>query len=351
VAAGAVDASPGLVREDDAPGVPVAEWSGGGPAPHNPGHATAGAACQRVIRSLAPPPGVPMSAQLLSTTLAVGLSLGALYALVAVGFTGSYQMLGEANLAFGDTVGLAVVLSAVVFAVTHSVALAVAVALGAAVVASLLVDRLVVGPLRGGADRLAPIIATVGAALVLRNLALAPFGADERSFPPVLGTGSVVIGTTAVDATALGAAGLLAAVGASTALLFRRRWGRALVAVRDDALGAALTGIPVRRLAAFVYAAAGLVGALGGVLLAAHVRSAGAESGWRITLLAFTAAIIGGGSLRGAAAGGLILGLLDAVAQVVIGSGFADAFALLALVALIVIRPQGIRRRPVTSRA
>ena len=291
-----------------------------------------------------------MSAQLIATTIAVAVSLGTLYAVIAVGFTASYQLLGEANLAFGDTVGLAVVLSAVVYAATQSILLAAVVAIGAGVAGALLVDRLVVGPLRAGTDRLAPIIATIGAALVFRNLALAPFGADDRAYPAVLGRGSIVVGTTAVDMTAVGAAVLLAAIGLGGAALFRRRWGRAFVAVRDDALGAALTGIPVRRLAAYVYGAAGLVGALGGVLLAAHVRSAGAEIGWRTTLLAFTAAIIGGGSLRGAAAGGLILGLLDAVAEVMIGSGWADAFALLALVALILARPHGLRRQAVTTR-
>ncbi len=291
-----------------------------------------------------------MNTQLLATTIAVAMSLGALYAVLAVAFTASYQLLGEANLAFGDTVGLAVVLSAVVYAGTHSIPLAVLVAIGAGITGSLIIDRLVVGPLRTGVDRLAPIIATIGAALVLRNLALAPFGAEDRSYPPVLGPASLVVGTTAIDITAAGAAVLLATLGAVCAWLFRRRWGRALVAVRDDALGAALTGIPVRRLAGFVYGAAGLVGALGGVLLAAHVRSAGAEIGWRTTLLAFTAAIIGGGSLRGAVAGGLILGVLDAVAQVVIGSGWADAFALMALVALILARPHGLRRQVITSR-
>lgn len=286
----------------------------------------------------------------LSAALGVALSLGTLYAVLAVGFTASYQLLGEANLAFGDSAGLAVVLSAVVYAGTHSILFAVTVALAAGVTAGLLVNGLVVGPLRSGVDRLAPIIATIGAALVLRNVALAPFGAEDRAYPPVLGTGSVVVGTTAIDVTAAGAALLLVVVGVGSAWLFRRRWGRALVAVRDDALGALLTGIPVRRLAACVYAAAGVVGALGGVLMAAHVRSAGAEIGWRTTLLAFTATVIGGGSLRGAAAGGMILGVLDAVSEVVIGSGWADAFALMALIALILARPHGIRRQPVTSR-
>lgn len=291
-----------------------------------------------------------MSWQLLTTTIAVAASLGTLYAVIAVGFTGSYQLLGEANLAFGDSVGLAVVLSAVVYGATHSLVLALAVAVAAGVTAALAIDRLVVGPLRSGVERLAPIIATIGAALVLRNLALAPFGADDRAYPALLGGGSVVVGTTAIDSTALGAAVLLALIGVGCSLLFARRWGRALVAVRDDALGAQMTGIPVRRLASIVYATAGLVGALGGVLLAAHVRSAGAEIGWRTTLLAFTAAIIGGGTLRGAAAGGMILGVLDAVSEVMIGSGWADAFALMALILLILARPHGIRRQPITSR-
>ena len=290
-----------------------------------------------------------MSATLV-TAAAVAVSLGALYAVLGVGFTLVYSYLGEANLAFGDAAVLALIVSSAVYSATGSILVTVALALATGVVANLAVERLAVRPVRGGGDPLAPVIATVGAALVLRNLSLAPFGADDRSYPQVFGSGSLVVGTTSLDATIAAAGVVLVAVAAGGAFASRRRWGKAVVAVRDAPIGARLTGIPADRVAAALYGIAGLVGAIGAVLVAAHVRTVGAELSWRTTLLAFTAAIIGGGSLRGAALGGLALGAVEAGAQVLLGSIWAEAFALLLLVAVILIRPQGLRRTPVTSR-
>jgi len=119
---------------------------------------------------------------------------------------------------------------------------------------------------------------------------------------------------------------------------------------RDDPVGAQLVGIPVRRLASLIYAVGGALGAAGGLLLAAHVRSVGAGVGFRLTVVAFSAAIIGGGSLRGAAVGGLVLGTVAAVAQVIIGSTSADAISLGLLIAVVLIRPHGLSREPVTVR-
>lgn len=287
----------------------------------------------------------------LVTAAAVALSLGVLYAVLGVGFTIVASLLGEANLAFGDAAVLSLVLSAAVYSSTGSVTLTVVAALGVGIVANVAVERLAVRPLRGRGDGLAPIIATVGAALVLRNLALAPFGAEDRAYPQVFGTGSLVAGTTSLDATVIAAAAVLLAIAIAAALVLRTRWGQAVMAVRDSAVGARLTGIPAERVAVALYAVAGLVGSLGAVLIGAHVRTVGAELSWQLTLLAFTAAIIGGGSLRGAAAGGFALGAVEAAAQVLLGSTWAEAFALLLLIGVVLIRPHGLRRTPVTSRA
>lgn len=284
------------------------------------------------------------------TAGAVALSLGVLYAVLGVGFTVVYGLLGEANLAFGDAAVLALITSAAVYTSTASLALTALVAIAVGVAASVAVDRLAMAPLRGRGNTLAPIIATIGAALVLRNLALTPFGAEDRSFPQLFGSGSVVAGTTSLDATVVAGLVLLLVMAALGAWALRVRWGRAVIAVRDDAVGARLVGIPASRLVVALYAIAGLVGAVGGVLVGAHVRTVGAELSWRTTLLAFTAAIIGGRSLRGAALGGLALGLVEAVAQVLLGSIWAEAFALLLLIAVVVIRPAGLSRTPVTSR-
>ena len=284
------------------------------------------------------------------TAGAVALSLGVLYAVLGVGFTLVYGLLGEANLAFGDAAVLALVTSSAIFSATGSLALTAISAIGIGVVASVVVERFAVRPLRGRGNALAPLIATVGAALVLRNLSLTPFGAEDRAYPQLFGSGSVVVGTTSLDATVLAGLMVLLAAAAAGAYALRRRWGKAVIAVRDASIGARLVGIPASRVVLALYAAGGLVGAVGGVLVGAHVRTVGAELSWRTTLLAFTAAIIGGRSLRGAALGGFALGGVEAVAQVLLGSIWAEAFALLLLVSVILIRPAGLSRTPVTAR-
>ena len=291
-----------------------------------------------------------MAEQLL-TAGAVALSLGVLYAVLGVGFTVLYGLLGEANLAFGDSAVLALITSAAVYSSTASLVLTAVTAVAVGVAASVAVDRLAMAPLRGRGTALAPLIATIGAALVLRNLALTPFGAEDRSFPQLFGSGSLVAGTTSLDATVLAGLLILLLMAGLGAWALRVRWGRAVIAVRDSPVGARLVGIPTSRLVIALYAIAGLVGSVGGVLVGAHVRTVGAELSWRTTLLAFTAAIIGGSSLRGAALGGLALGLVEAVAQVLLGSIWAEAFALLLLIAVVVIRPAGLSRTPVTSRS
>ncbi|MBJ7610127.1 MAG: branched-chain amino acid ABC transporter permease [Candidatus Dormibacteraeota bacterium] len=286
----------------------------------------------------------------LVTAGAVALSLGVLYAVLGVGFALLYGLLGEVNLAFGDAAVLALLVSAAVFSATGSVILTALAALAVGVLASVAVERFAVAPLRGRGNTLAPIIATVGAALILRNLSLTPFGAEDRSYPQLFGSGALVAGTTSLDATVIAGLSVLLGAAAAGAWAFRRRWGRAVIAVRDAPVGARLLGIPAARVSVVLYAIAGLLGAVGGVLVGAHVRTVGAELSWRTTLLAFTAAIIGGGSLRGAALGGFALGGVEAVAQVLLGSIWAEAFALLLLVSVILLRPRGLRRALTTSR-
>lgn len=277
------------------------------------------------------------------TAAAVAASLGPIVAILGVAFAAVQSYLRTPNLAFGDGVALSLVVSAAVYSATGSFLITIAVAVLAGVGAALAVEFVVLRPLRGRPDPMAPLIATIGAALVLRNLALAPFGADDHAFPQLLGSGRIVVGTTSLDATAIGAAAILGAVALLATLIFRGRWGRALVALRDSPTGARLTGIPAARLTAALAVAAGLLGTLGGILYGAHIRAVGAELGWEVTLLAFSAAIIGGGSLPGAAIGGIALGGLSAITGVLIGSSWADAWALVLLIAVVLARPVGFR--------
>lgn len=301
------------------------------------------------VRPRAAPLGDRVS-EVLLTTLAVAASLGLLYAALALGFALVYGITGESNLAYGDIIVLALIMSAVVAAATGQPTLAVLSAIGVTTLGFVVLSTVVIGPLRGSGSALTPIIATIGASLIVRNIALTPFGADDRGYPAILGDGRLVVGTTSLDAPVLAAGAFLAVVGVAAASIYRRRWGRAVAAVRESRVGARLTGIPVARVVLLVYAVGGALAGIAGILLAAHTRGVGAELGFRLTLIAFSASILGGGTLRGAVAGGMALGVIAAVAQLLIGSTWADASIYLALIAVMLARPHGLSRQPSVSR-
>ena len=124
----------------------------------------------------------------LPSILLVGLTLGCFAALRAVGFSVVYGVLGESNLAYGDGVVLAVLIAAGVFSRSHSVVLTIAAGLVVAAALLLITDLVVLRPLRGRGDALSPIMATIGLALILRNIAERTQGVEERGFPPVFGS-------------------------------------------------------------------------------------------------------------------------------------------------------------------
>lgn len=284
------------------------------------------------------------------TTAAVALSLGFLYAAISIGFALVHGITGESNLAYGDIIVLALIVSGVVVGATGNALLAIPVAIAVATAPFVILSAVVVRPVRSSVGSLDPIIVTIGAAFVVRNLALTMFGADDHSYPAVFGNGHAVVGTTSVDTPLLAAAIVLVGVGVIASAVYHGRWGRAVAAVRESPVGARLTGIPVTRVVLLIYAIGGALAGLAGVLLAAHTRGVGAELGWRITLIAYTASILGGGTLRGAMAGGLALGAITAGAQLLVGSTWATATIYLGLIAVLLVRPHGFNSLPSASR-
>ena len=281
-----------------------------------------------------------------------GLSIGSIYALIAVGYSLVFGVLGLINFAHGDAymfstfAVLAMILAGVPFP------LAVLAGLVLAGVLAMMIERVAYRPLRG-AHRMAPTVSAVGVALILQNLTQLIWGPETRAFPNPLPQGVFIVEGVAIPELALAVVAIAAAAGLLVALITQYTgWGRSMRAIRDDLATAQLMGIEVNRIISVVYALGGALGVLGGVLFAAYYNTVYLGMGFTGTLYAFTAAVIGGiGSLRGAFVGGIALGLLQALAVTFISSGYTATVTFVALIILLIVRPYGLFGTPTIRRA
>ena len=279
---------------------------------------------------------------MIAQVLVNGVILGGLYACVAAGFSLVWGVLNVINLLHGTLVVLGGYLAWLAWrdlglhplAALPGVALVTA-GLGALVQAGLL-NRVV------GAPVLITLVVTFGLDLVLNNGLLLGFGADYRTIRPSWSLGTAVLGGVRIPLDRAMAAAALAMTGLLW-LLLRRSWlGRAIVAVRMDGDAAALMGIRVRRVYVATFAlGAGLAGAAGALLGLVFPISPLASESYLGT--AFTVCVLGGlGSVVGAAAGGVALGLIESVAALYLGSENASLTSFVLLILLLAIRPDGL---------
>lgn len=296
--------------------------------------------------------------------LANGLVLGAVYALTAVAFTLVYGVVRLVNFAFGELFMLGAFITtslmlpevrlAGVMVPMPGFSLPIA-ALGAIVLTALigvLVDRVAYRPLRN-APRLAPLITSIAVSVVLQSLAQTLWGAEELRFPefylatlpPVVLFDSIYL--SVMDLVVMATA-VIAMAGLSL-FIARSSLGRAMRASAEDQTAALLVGIPVNRVVAAAFAIGSGFAALAGLLYAQTYGFAHSSMGFMPGLKALTAAVLGGiGSIPGAALGGLILGLVEALGSGYLPNGTAwkDAISFVLLVGLLYLRPQGLLGKP-----
>jgi len=287
----------------------------------------------------------------LTTLLVLGVATGVAWGLFALGYALVYDVLGMLNLAHGDILMLATFVCLGTYDAVGSAVLAVAAGLAVGGIAGALVEQVAYRPLRYGADAVAPLVSALGAALVLRNLAQASFGPADRRFPDLLPGGSLHLAEGGVPVASLVALvlALVAAVVARRALTGTRP-GAIVSAVAQDVVAARLVGLPVWIAVASVYAFAGVVAAIGGVLYASTFGIIKLSIGWNATVVAFTAAIIGGrGSLVGAVLGGVGLGVVTTLLTYVVPSGYREAVTFILLAALIVAAPARSTRESLST--
>lgn len=280
---------------------------------------------------------------MLAQILVNGLILGGLYACVAAGFSLVWGVLNVINLVHGMMVVLGSYLAWFAWARfgVHPL-LALPLVAAATGLLGALLQALLLNPVVG-APVLITLVITFGLELILGNVLLLLFGADYRTIRPAWSPGTAVLGGVRIPLDrAMAATAALAMTGVLW-LLLRRSWlGRAIVAVRMDCDAAALMGVRVERvyIATFALGAAlaGAAGTLLGLVFPISPLQSQAYLG-----TAFTVCVLGGlGSVVGAAAGGVILGLTESLAALLLGSENASVVSLILLILLLAVRPDGL---------
>jgi branched-chain amino acid transport system permease protein len=281
-----------------------------------------------------------------------GLALGAIYALIALGYTMVYGVLRFINFAHSDIfmVGAFSGYYLARFAPQASVAGAVFVLLGAMAICALLgvvIEKLAYRPLRGRST-LTVLITAIGVSLLLQNLGQRIFGANPKSFPTLFPhhyfqfEGGLVIASSQIMVFVV----TLVLLFALRHIVLKTRIGTAMRALSFNPTAASLVGVNNDRVISFTFALGSALAAAGGILYATNYPSIDPLMGTLPGLKAFVAAVLGGiGNIAGAAVGGLVLGMVETAVVGLGGSTYRDAVAFAVLILILLLRPNGLLGR------
>jgi branched-chain amino acid transport system permease protein len=271
-----------------------------------------------------------------------GLTVGAVYALVALGFTMIYNASDVINFAQGEFVMIGGMVTVFAAAAGLPLPLAAAAAITSAVVTGLLLHRLAIEPARGAAP-VVLIIITIGGALLIRGIAQVVFDKQFHKLPGFSGDQPVNVFGASVVPQAFWVIGGAAVIVLLVTLFFERTLlGRAVLATAANRLAAQLVGIDVSVVMALSFGLSAAIGAIAGLLIT-PITLTSYDVGTMLALKGFAAVVLGGlGSAAGAVAGGLILGLCEAMAAGYISSSYKDAVAFLVMIAVLLVMPRGL---------
>lgn len=282
--------------------------------------------------------------------LANGLTLGSMFALVALGYTMVYGVMKLINFAHGDMVAASAFVALTIYTnimgeSTSLFAVIAIFALSAAFMAGIgiILERVAYRPLRE-APRLSAVVSALGASLVIQNGIMLIWGPRMRIFPELVpqvywDIGGVVISLIQVLILALS---LLLMV-ALYIFVEKTRMGAAIRASAIDQDAARLMGINVNSIIMIIFIIGSSLGAIGGLFIGLYYRGITFSMGWQYGLYAFIAAILGGiGNIPGAMLGGMLLGLFKAFIEGYVSSTWADAFTFILLIFILIVRPTGL---------
>jgi branched-chain amino acid transport system permease protein len=284
-----------------------------------------------------------------------GLSIGSIYALIALGYTMVYGVLKLINFAHSEVFmvgsfagfyaaltlgydptnpgafGLGRAFLCLVFAMVACAALGVT------------IERLAYRPLRHAA-RLAPLITAIGVSILLQNLGVIVFGANPKAFPSIIAESRYDVAGVVITNVKIMIFLVSASLMVGLEFLVQRTWtGKAMRALSVNLHAAQLMGISVNRVIAFTFIVGSGLAAAGGILFGLDQAKIEPSMGVLVGLKAFVAAVLGGiGNIPGAAVGGLLIGIAEQLTAGYISADYRDAITFGILIAVLVVRPQGL---------
>ncbi|MBI3333464.1 MAG: branched-chain amino acid ABC transporter permease [Candidatus Omnitrophica bacterium] len=285
-----------------------------------------------------------------------GLTIGSVYALIALGYTMVYGVIQLINFAHGEVFMVGAYLGLMVLLLLPPSPGGVLTALLAAgtgcALLGMLIERVAYRPLRR-APKLSVLITAIGVSFFLQNAMMLLWGAQDRYVPACFSPGR--LGGGAVSITPMQAvifAVSLFLMIALQLLIHRTPLGRAMRATAQDPLAARLVGIRVEGVVSSTFAIGSALAGVGGVLFGLHYSTINFHDGYLVGLKAFTAAVLGGiGNIPGAMAGGLLLGLLEGLGAGYLSTQWKNVFAFAVLVLVLLFRPRGLLGERVAERA
>ncbi len=283
-----------------------------------------------------------------------GLALGAVYALIALGYTMVYGILQLINFAHGEVYMLGAYLGIIVLGVLTylgltayslplSLLLTVIVSMAFCAAYGAVIERVAYRPLRN-ASKLAPLISAVGMSIILQNFVMLAQGKEYKNLPPMLPSeGFTILGANVSPVQIyILTASILIMIGLHF-FVARTRLGKAMRATSQDRVMAGLVGININQVISITFMIGSALAAVAGVMVTLYYGVVHFFMGYLAGIKAFTAAVLGGiGSIPGAMLGGFMLGLIENFGASYISSVYKDAFAFLVLIVTLIIRPAGL---------
>ena len=273
-----------------------------------------------------------------------GVSLGSIYAIIALGYTMVYGIAKMLNFAHGDVIMIGCYIVFVLMGSFHlnSTVSIIAAVIGCTVL-GVVIEKIAYKPLRK-ASPLAVLITAIGVSYFLQNFALILFGADTKSFTSVVSIPTIKL--AGGDLTISGVT-----IATVISCIIKSKSGQAMLAVSEDKDAAQLMGVNVNKTISLTFAIGSGLAAIAGVLLCSAYPTLSPYTGAMPGIKAFTAAVFGGiGSIPGALIGGILLGVIEILGRAYISSQLSDAIVFAVLIIVLLVKPTGLLGKQVQEK-
>lgn len=277
--------------------------------------------------------------------LANGAILGMVYALIAIGFSLTFGILGLVNFSHGGVYASGAYIALLFVAITYGIIPALLLSVVLTGILCIVIDKLTLAPLRAKkSPGIAGLITTIGIYYIIQNLLMIIFGSETKPFPKLFDYGSVTIGGVSLSSTQLCILGVsITLLLLLTYIIKGTRIGLAIRAVEQNTKAASLVGVNVNHIITFTFFLSGAAAAIAGTLISGYYQMVYPNMGFIAGLKAYSASVLGGITvIYGSVFGGVIVGISENFAATYLGGTYRDAIAFIILIIVLLVKPTGL---------